>query len=115
MCQKKKTIGVYTKRRKNGLTVVLRPPVKVAPTDVIVKDEADQDPRYIVERCRGRQVASARKDDREIEVLEETDFELLVYCPLDDGYDRANQEKENEPVVELTVREQTLWSDDTPL
>jgi len=87
----------------------------VAPTDEIVKEVADQDPGYIIQRCRGRHVARARKDDREIEVLEETDFELFVYCPLDERCHRANQEKENETVVELTVREQTLWANDTPL
>jgi len=65
----------------------------VAPTDEIIQDKAQEDPGYIIQRCRGRQVASARKDDREIEVLEETDFDLFVYCLLDAGYDRANQEK----------------------
>jgi len=108
------TDGITSVQAGGQNIVVLGPPVKVAPTDEIVKDEAYEDPGYIVERCRGRQVGSARKDDREIEVLEETDFELFVYCPLDEGYDRANQEKVNETVVEPTVREQTLWSDDTP-
>jgi len=100
---KKNPYASLRNAEKIVLTVVLGPPVKVAPTDEIVKDEAYEDPGYIVERCRGRQVGSARKDDREIEVLEECDFELFVYCPLDEGYDRANQEKVNETVVEPTV------------
>ena len=87
----------------------------MAPTDEIVKEVAYEDPGYKVERCRGRQVAGARKDEREIEILEKIDLELFVYCPLHEGCDRAKQEKKDETVVELTVREQTLWSDDTPL
>lgn len=103
------------KTQKESLTVVLGPPAKVATTHEIVKDVADDDPGYIVDRCRGRHVPRARKDDREIEVLEEIESELFVYCPLDEGSEHANQEKENDAIVELTVREQTLWSDDTPL
>ena len=75
----------------------------MAPTHEIVKDEADEDPWYIVDRCRGRHVGRARKDDREIEVLEEIESEPFVYCPLDEGCEHANQEKENDTVVELTV------------
>ena len=41
----------------------------MATANDIVKDEADKDPGYIVERRRGRQV-DRPKDDREIEVLE---------------------------------------------
>ena len=60
------------------LTVVLRPPPKVMTTNEIVKDEADKDPGYKVERCCGRQVARNPKDDREIEVLEHIQSELFV-------------------------------------
>jgi len=76
--QNTKTHRRLQETQKEVLTVVLGPPVKVAPTDEIVKDVADEDPGYIVERCRGRQVARARKDDREIEVLEEIESELFV-------------------------------------
>lgn len=44
------------------LTIVLGPPAKVAPTDDIIKDKADQHPGHIVERSRGRHVARAGKD-----------------------------------------------------
>jgi len=72
------TDGITRVQTSRQNIVVLGPPVKVAPTDEIVKDVADEDPGDIVERCRGRQVARARKDDREIEVLEEIESELFV-------------------------------------
>ena len=58
--------------------VVLGPPPKVATTNEIVKDEADNDPGYIVERCGWRQVARTRKDDRKIDILERIQSELFV-------------------------------------
>ena len=63
--------------QKEVLTVVLGPPPKVATTNEIVKDEADKDPGYIVERCRGRQVVCA-KNDREINILEHMQSKLFV-------------------------------------
>ena len=87
----------------------------MAPTDEIVKNVADEGPRHIVERCSGRQVVCTYKDNREIEVLEEIDFERFVCCPLGEGCNRANQERKKKTVEEVTVREQTLWSDHTPL
>jgi hypothetical protein len=60
------------------LTVILRPPAKVAPTDDIIKDKADEHPWHVVKRGRRRQVARAGEDEREVEILEETDPELLV-------------------------------------
>ena len=55
----------------------------MAPTDDIVKDKAHKYTRYEVNwRCR-RQVPRAGKDDREVDVLEEIDFELLVQDPLE--------------------------------
>ena len=83
--------------------------------DDIIRNVADQHPGYIVERCRGRHVGGAHKDDWEIDVLEHIQLERSVYHPLDEGCDRANQENESETVVKVTVREQTLWSDHTPL
>jgi len=60
------------------LTVILGPPAKVAPTDYVIKDKTDEHPGYVVKgRCR-RQVARAGKDEREVEIFEETDPELLV-------------------------------------
>ena len=64
--------------QKEVLTVVLGPPAKVPPTDEIVKYVTDEGPGYIVERCRGRQVVRAYKDEREVEVLEYTQSELFV-------------------------------------
>ena len=52
----------------------------MTPTDERVKDVADGNSGYIVERCRGRQIVCAHKDDQEIEVLGNWDIEseLLV-------------------------------------
>ena len=105
----------FHETQQEVLTVVLGPPPKVVTTNEIVKDEADKDPGYIVERCRRRQVVCAKKDDREIDVLEHTQSKLFVQYPLDERCDCANQETEGETIVELAVREQTLWSDHTPL
>ena len=59
------------------LTVVLGPPPKVATTNDIVKDEADKDPGYKVERCRGRHLTRTPKDDREIDILEHIQSKLF--------------------------------------
>jgi len=96
------------------LTVVFAPPAEAAPTDDMVEDEADEHPGCIVDRRRRRNVGIG-KDEREIEVLETVHLEFLVHYPLDSWCSDAEQEEEGERVVELTVRENTLWSNDTPL
>ena len=64
--------------QKEVLTDVLGPPAKVMSTDEMVKDVADQDRWYIVDRRQGRQVGRGRKDDREVEVLEHIKSEQFV-------------------------------------
>ena len=96
-------------------TVVFAPPGGAAPTDDIVEDEADEHPGCIVDRRRRRQKAGTGKDEREIEVLETVHLEFIVHYPLDSWCSDAEKEEEDERVVELTVRENTLWSNDTPL
>jgi hypothetical protein len=100
---------------KVQLTVVFAPPAEAAPTDDIVEDEADDHPGCIVDRRRRRQRASTAKDEREIEVLETVHLEFLVHHPLDGWCSDAEKEEEDERVVELTVRENMMWSNDTPL
>ena len=106
---------VILRNCKVQLTVVFAPPAEAAPTDDIVEDEADDHPGCIVDRRRRRQLEDTGKDDREIEVLETVHLELLVHYPLDSWCSDAEKEKEDERVVELTVRENTLWPNDTPL
>jgi hypothetical protein len=65
------------------LTVVLGPPVKVAATDDIIKDETDEHPERKVEGRRGRHGARGGEEERKIDVLEEADPELLVQNPLE--------------------------------
>ena len=60
------------------LTIILGPPGKVAPTDDIIKDKADQHPGHEVQRGRRRHAASAGEDKGEVEIFKETDPELLV-------------------------------------
>ena len=60
------------------LTVVFRPPAKVAPTDDIIEEKADEHPGHVVERSCRRQVARASEDEGEVDIFEETDPELLV-------------------------------------
>lgn len=103
------------RNKKKTRTVVFGPPAKVSPADDVVEDKADEHPGHKVERRRGRQRARAHKDDREAEVLEEIDLELLVQYPLDERRDGASQEEEHEAIVQLAFREQTLWPDHTPL
>ena len=86
------------------LTVVLCPPAKVASTDDIVKDKANESPGHVVKGGRRRYVGHAAKGNREIDVSEETHSELLVQYPLEQRCKDAGKEEEDEPIVELTVR-----------
>jgi hypothetical protein len=100
---------------KVQLTVVFAPPAEAALTDDIVEDETDEHPWCIVDRRRRRQCAGTGKDEREIEVLETVHLILLVHYPLDSWCSDTEKEANDEMVVELTVREKTPWSNDTPL
>src|ERR1700679_3074770 len=86
------------------LTIVLCPPVKVASTDDIVKDKADEHCGHVVKGGRRRYVARAAEDDWKIDVLEEPYSELLVQYPLEKWCNYAENEEEDEAIVELTVR-----------
>jgi hypothetical protein len=103
------------KRIGHKLTIVLRPPAEVTPTDSIVEDEAKDHEGYVVDRRRRGQVESTRKDDREIDVFEELHLELLVHYPLEEWGNDSENGEERQTVVKLTPRENTLWSDETPL
>ena len=85
------------------LTVVLCPPVKVAPTDDIVKDKADENPGHVVKGGRRRYVARAAEGNREIDILEETYSELFVQYPLEQRCKDAGKEEKEEAIIELTV------------
>ena len=50
----------------------------MTPTDEVVKDKADEHPGHIVKgRCR-RQIPRAGEDEREVDIFERTDLELLM-------------------------------------
>ena len=77
----------------------------MAPTDDVIEDEADQHPGHKVERGRWRHRARTREDDRKVEVLEDADLVPLLQNPLAQRCDGAEEEEEDEAVVQLSVRE----------
>ena len=88
---------------RKRLTVVLCPPVKVASTDDIVEDKADEHKERVVKGGPRRYVGRAVEGDWEIDILEETYSELLVQYPLEQWRKDAGKEEEDEAIVELTV------------
>jgi hypothetical protein len=59
--------------------------------------------------------SSAVKSTGKFRYLRIANPELLVQCPLDERKDRTKQEEEDETVVTLAVREETLRANYTPL
>ncbi len=51
--------------KRKGLTIVLRPPREIAPTNNVLEDKSDNRPRDVVDRGRWRNCARAREDDGE--------------------------------------------------
>ena len=87
----------------------------MASTDDIVENKADEYRGHVIEGSSRGECARATECDWEIDVLEEIHFELLVQYPLEQRRKDADKEEEDEDVIELTVREQTLRPNDTPL
>ena len=96
-------------------TVVLQPPEDVAATDHVVEQEANEHPRHVVEWRRRWNSGDGTKDEWEVDILETRQLELLVTRPLDEWRNSTHEEEEEKAIVELTVRKDTLWSNDTPL
>ena len=76
----------------------------MATTDDIVEDKADKHRGHVVNGSRRRYGARAEERDREVDVLEEADFELLVQYPLEQWCKNAGKGEKDEAIVELTVR-----------
>jgi hypothetical protein len=85
--------SLITKR----LTVVLCPPVKVASTDDIVEDKADEHPEHVVKGGRRRHVARAAEGDWEIDVLEETYLNFLCNIHWNNGARMPARKKKTRP------------------
>ena len=100
---------------RNVPTVVLQPPEDVAATDHVVEQEANEHPRYVVEWCHRWNIGDRTKDEWEVDILEKGQLELLVTRPLDKWCNSTHEEEEEQAIVEVTVRKDTLWSNDTPL
>ena len=87
----------------------------MAATDNVVEQEADKHPRHVVQRRRRWHMTDASEDDREVEVPKKRHLKFLVESPLDKWGNSTGHEKEDEIAVQLTLREETPWSNDTPL
>jgi hypothetical protein len=87
----------------------------VVTADNVVEQEADEHPRHIVQRCRRWHIADTIENDREVEVPKKRHLKLLVESPLDKWRNSTGHEKEDGAMVQLTVREEMLWSNDSPL
>jgi hypothetical protein len=87
----------------------------VAVPDNVVEQEADEHPGHIVQRCPRWNGPRATEDDREVEIPKKRHLILLLDGPLDKWGNSTGHEEEDDAVVELTAREESLWSNDTPL
>jgi hypothetical protein len=87
----------------------------VAATRDVVEQETNEDPRNKIYRSRGWNRIYCDKKKWKIEVSQESDLEPPVQYPLDNRKDCTKKEEEQEAEVKLTVREETLRADDTPL
>ena len=77
----------------------------MASADEIVEDKANEHKEGVVKGDRKRYVGRAVEGDGEMDVLEETFFELLVEYPLEQWCQDAGKEEEDETIVDLTVRQ----------
>jgi hypothetical protein len=84
--------------------------VDATATDNVIENEADEHPRHIIKwRCRWNE-ANGAENDREVEILEKRQLKLLVENPLDEWRNSARKEEEEKVIIEVTVREETMWS-----
>lgn len=106
----KKSLKPKEKKR----TVVLGPPGKVTATNDVVEEEPDDRPGNVVGRGRGRDETGATEDDGPVDVLEDRVVELVLEEAGEDGREEADEEEEDEAVVDLPLRELARGADDTP-
>ena len=66
----------------------------MAITDDIVEYEANEDPNHEVDRCCRWHHTHCEENQREVEMAQESDLELLLQCPLDSRKDCTKQEEE---------------------
>jgi poly(3-hydroxybutyrate) depolymerase len=96
-------------------TVIPGPQFEVAATDNIVEQEANENPRHEVDRCCGWHPSHREEKQGEIQISQESDPEALVQYPLDDWEHRTKQEEKDETIVKLSVREEMLRANYSPL
>jgi hypothetical protein len=94
--------------------VVLAPPGEVPPTDVVLEDETDDTPRYVVDGSSGRDETGTGVDDGEIDVFDEGIWETASENVGDDGGEGSDEEEEEKRVVDLSLGELASGTDETP-
>lgn len=85
--------------------VVLCPPREVAAADHVLEHEAHDRPRHVVHRVRGRDVTRAGENNGEVDVFEHGVRPFEGDEVRHGGADRADEEEEHEPIVDLAFRE----------
>jgi hypothetical protein len=103
-----------SRKKRKSLTVVLRPPVKVTTTDVPVEDEADDTPDDVVSRGGWRNESCRTEDERPVDILDKGRVPLDLNETSEERQEGTCEEKVQQAVVELPVRERARRTDDTP-
>lgn len=78
------------------LTVILRPPGEMTPTDNIVEDETNNGPGNVVHSTRRWNSPCTTEDDREVDVFDRGVRPLPTDEVTSYGADRTNEEEEYE-------------------
>ncbi len=87
----------------------------MAPPDNVLEDEPHDRPGDVVDGRGGWDVGGSGEDDGEVDVFEEGVGPAAGDRVRASGEGGADEEKEDEPVVDLTLRELQSGSNDTPL
>lgn len=94
--------------------VVLCPPTKVSPTDHELEDESDDKPGDVVDSRSRRNKTRSAEDDRNIDILEPRLGILLRQIPRNHRQHRSNKEEVRQRVINLSRRELSRRTDNTP-
>jgi hypothetical protein len=83
-------------------------------TRIRTEDEGDDGPGHVVDGGCGRDKTSSVEDDGPVDVLDERVRVLARDEPSEEGSKGTNEEEEAQGVVDLSVSELALGTDDTP-
>lgn len=94
--------------------VVLGPPREMTPADNVLEDESNDGPGNVVDGARRGDVTSTREDYGEVKVAQPAVRELQAEEVGEDRCGKADQEEEEESVVDLSLGELASRTNDTP-